>query len=52
MKEIEDLSNEELIERYEAVCEFRALEKSQGQVTPHEIKEKRLLEQEIFDRMR
>ncbi|NLV09307.1 hypothetical protein GOC74_05100 [Halomicrobium mukohataei] len=51
MKEIEEMSNEELVEEYRETVEFRAIESSQGQVTPHEIQFRKALENEILERM-
>ncbi|WP_440988770.1 hypothetical protein [Haloarchaeobius baliensis] len=52
MKEIEEMSNDELVEEYRETVEFRAIESEHGQVTPHEIDYRKALEQEIVDRMR
>jgi len=51
MKEIEEMDDEELVEEYRETVEFRAIESSRGQVTPHEIDYRKALEQEIVDRM-
>lgn len=51
MKEIEDLSNEELLTRYKQQVEYVHDEKSIGQVTPHEREWLDALEQEVFNRM-
>jgi hypothetical protein len=51
MKEIEDLSNEELLVEYRQTVEFRTIESEAGQVSPKQIQLKRELEGEIIERM-
>jgi len=51
MKEIDGMDDKELIVEYRETVEFRAIESSRGQVTPHEIDYRKALEQEIVDRM-
>ncbi|WP_176450737.1 hypothetical protein [Halorubrum ezzemoulense] len=51
MKEIDEMDDEELIEEYRETVEFRAIESSRGQVTPHEIEFRKALESEILERM-
>lgn len=49
--EIEDLSDEELLNEYRATVEFRTIESEEGQVSPKQINLRKALERELLERM-
>jgi hypothetical protein len=51
-KDIQDLTDAELVNEYESVVSFRAIEQQEGQVSPAEIQLKEALEEEILERMK
>ncbi|SDX62315.1 hypothetical protein [Halobellus clavatus] len=51
MTDIAAMSDEALLEEYESVVWFRAVESHNGQVSPKEIALKRALEEELLTRL-